>query len=454
MNEAAPNSTAIVGSVSTSYVDELRLTAFKSFRDSRLPLSRLTLLIGRNGSGKSNALDGLEVLSRLAAGDDVRDALEGGRRDTGPVRGGVEGCAPRGADGFTLGCTVRTGTAVVTLDVTIQVAPQVQVVSEKLSGPTRVGQRVLLETVEADPNSGDIEARWWNGRRGRNPSLQFRATRLLTSQVPIRVPAGTTSAQEVHRAAEQVMQALGGVFHLDPVPHLMRQYVQERDVVLRRTAENLSAVVRHLKATDKDAFAQLRGLLSMLPEHSIKDLIVERSSLGDVMLATRERQGGKDVVIPARLISDGMLRFLAIATALLSAATPETVGRVDAESGRAGRTLVIEELENGLHPSQAARLLTLLVEQGEARGVHTLATTHSPALLNALAGDQHEGVIVCDRDPRTGLSRLRPLPEIPAYATAMAGGPLGDVVTKGLLGQRETDRGRDFAEFERLIGVR
>jgi hypothetical protein len=32
------------------------------------------------------------------------------------------------------------------------------------------------------------------------------------------------------------------VFILDPVPHLMRQYIPEPDTVLRRRADNLSAV--------------------------------------------------------------------------------------------------------------------------------------------------------------------------------------------------------------------
>lgn len=33
-------------------ITELRLTAFKSYVDVAVPLERLTLLIGRNGSGK------------------------------------------------------------------------------------------------------------------------------------------------------------------------------------------------------------------------------------------------------------------------------------------------------------------------------------------------------------------------------------------------------------------
>jgi predicted ATPase len=434
-----------------SVIEELRLTSFKSFCGARLRLSELTLLIGRNGAGKSNVLDALEVLSRLASGDDVRDALDGGRRDTGPVRGGVEGCAPRRHTSFALGCTVRTGDEQVSLDVEIQVEPQVQIVSERLCGPTPNGWRSLLETGGADSERADIDAQWWNGLPGRNPALPFRASRLLTAQVPTRVPATTEGGQAVHRGAEQLLAALRGVFHLDPVPHLMRQYVQERDVVLRRTAENLSAVIRHLSMTDKPAFEELSQLLATLPEHAVTKLQVERSALGDVMLAVKERQIRRSVVIPARLMSDGMLRFLAVATALLSSAQPEVRDQAVADDAAGGRTLVIEELENGLHPTQAARVLELLVREGRRRLVQTVATTHSPALLSALAGEDHDSVFVCDRDRKIGLSRLRPLPELPGYAKAMAAGTLGDAVTRNLLSSAGDVAQHD--EFERLLGI-
>ena len=43
----------------------LRLPAFKSLQDAKITLVPLTLLVGRNGSGKSNVIDGLAVLSAL-----------------------------------------------------------------------------------------------------------------------------------------------------------------------------------------------------------------------------------------------------------------------------------------------------------------------------------------------------------------------------------------------------
>jgi predicted ATPase len=85
---------------STAVLKEVHLTAFKSFRNATLPILPLTVLTGRNNSGKSNALDGIEVLSRLAGGEDLGDALDGRRREGGPARGGSRGCVPHGLKSF------------------------------------------------------------------------------------------------------------------------------------------------------------------------------------------------------------------------------------------------------------------------------------------------------------------------------------------------------------------
>jgi predicted ATPase len=427
-------------------IEELRLIKFKSFYDAVLPLRDLTLLIGRNGSGKSNVLDALEVLSKLALGEDIRDSIEGGRREGAAVRGGVEGCAPFGEQEFSIGCSVRTGEELVSLDVTVQVEPDVQITYERLCRGEGSEERHLLVSDLPDPHSADLSGRFYNGKRGPNPALAFRSSRLLTSQVATKVATSTKALREVHRAADQVLEALESVFILDPVPHLMRQYVQARDFPLRRQADNLSAAIDHLRA-DQDAWDQLIELIGSLPEQEIADVTVERSPLGDVMLAVTECLGGEKHSLSARLMSDGMLRFLAFATALLEAPRVEEAAAPDGIGGSPGQTtLVIEEVENGLHPSQAARVIALVKAEAERRLVRTLATTHSPALLTVLDGDDHEGVMICERDPHTGWSRIRRLVDLPGYARAMAAGSLGDAVT-----QRRLDGERDDAASGRAI---
>lgn len=276
----------------------------------------------------------------------------------------------------------------------------------------------------------------------------FRSTRLLTSQLPLRLDRKTEAERHAATAAEDVLKTLRGVFHLDPVPHLMRQYVPSRDARLRRTAENLSAVIDHMEQHDPERFRRLVTHVQDLVEHEVTGIEVIRSQLNDVMLALRE----DGAVTPAREMSDGLLRFAAIATSLLRQGQDLDLGGRGMEDDARSPTLVIEELENGLHPSQATQILDLVKQATQEDVAQVIFTTHSPALLSALEAEDHEHVVVCSRDRETGLSRLQKLPEIGGYPSLMAQGDLGTIVTSGLLEQTPT-RTRDFTEFDRLMGI-
>ena len=283
---------------------ELRLTAFKSVREAKVAIHPLTIVVGRNGSGKSNVFDALAVLAALATGSNLRDALDGGQR--GPiVRGGSEGCAPLGSDSFTLGCTADVNGTAVHLEVTVQTAPTLQIRSERLwstrlAGPRRGQPLEYLRSEQPDPYSADILARWHNDKQGVNPGISFRADQLLTAQVATRVPATSAAGRLVHDMAAGVLAAISDIFLLDPDPHQMREYVPERDIRLRRNADNLSATVAQLLKQDTTS-KELLELTRRLSEAQVSDLSTVTSELGDVMLIVRERLDGqvRDVPGPA-----------------------------------------------------------------------------------------------------------------------------------------------------------
>ncbi|WP_034990968.1 AAA family ATPase [Corynebacterium halotolerans] len=455
----------------TARLVELRLTDFKSFHGSILPLKDITLLTGRNSSGKSNALDGLEVLSRLAGGEDLADALDGRRREGGAVRGGSRGCAPHGSDHFSLGCTVVSGKDSYTYDVAIQVSPDLRVISESLRGPTittksgtRNNDTVIFQTKPTHNALPGIETEVYSGKRGVNPTQVFRDSRLVLTQIPLALPGLNRTEKSILQGAEAVALALRGTFHVDPLPHLMRSFVPGQDVALRRTGENLSAALRSLEANDPSAFAEIVELTRKVADDQISGISFATSSLQDVMLQLEETRGGtkntSTELTPAREMSDGLLRILGIATTLKSARSGldidsglsvSTTG-LEVSGSDSGVLIVIEELENGLHPSQAHRVLDLIRNSHSETGARVLATTHSPALLDAAEGTLNDSIIVCHRNPTTGYSQLTALTELPGYARALAEGTLGDAVTAGKLVD-DVVAEPDYSDFQKFLGV-
>ncbi|WFR74682.1 AAA family ATPase [Prescottella defluvii] len=282
--------------------------------------------MGRNSAGKSNAFDGLEVLARLAEGEDLADALDGRRREGGTVRGGSAGCPPHGTSRFELGCSVEYDGERYDYDLTVEVRPDLRVVAEKLYGPGvavksgRTSYGPLIETREPGAPGTGIVADIHNGKRGSNTPYTFRDSRIILSQVPLAIAGNNRAEVSVIRGANAVLLALRGIFHLDPIPHLMRGFVPHRDAELRRTGENISAALKSLETRDPESFARVQELVRQVADDRVENISFVSSDLGDVMLALNENRGERGAIerTPAREMSDGLLRFTAIATALLS----------------------------------------------------------------------------------------------------------------------------------------
>ncbi len=138
-----------------------------------------------------------------------------------------------------------------------------------------------------------------------------------------------------------------------------------------------------------------------------------------MLYCQEEWQPGQITEIDARSMSDGTLRLLGILTALLT--RPE------------GSLSVIEEIDNGLHPSRAELLVKILREIGTKRKIDLLITTHNPALLDALGPEIIPFVTVVHRDAETGESKLTLLEDIENLPKLLATGSLGKLATKGTI---------------------
>jgi hypothetical protein len=129
--------------------------------------------------------------------------------------------------------------------------------------------------------------------------------------------------------------------------------------------------------------------------------------------------------------------------------TPEPLASEDALGQT---TVVIEELENGLHASQGTMLVGLIRDEVERQRVRALATAHSPALLEALTGLEHKSVAVCERDFK-GQSTLTRLTDLPSYVDIVAKGGLGRAAVADRL--RSVGQPKDpKAVLEDILGAR
>ena len=98
-----------------------------------------------------------------------------------------------------------------------------------------------------------------------------------------------------------------------------------------------------------------------------------------------------------------------------------------------GSLVVIEEIDNGVHPSRARHLLDSIRSVAERRKLRVLLSTHNPALLDALPDAAVPDVVFCYRDPSSGESRLVRMQDIPDVPELLIQGDLGQLMTSGAL---------------------
>lgn len=70
-------------------IKSIRLKNWKSYDDSVLYIDPLTILIGMNASGKSNVIDALIFINRIAGGIGIFEAISGDA-SLNALRGGID----------------------------------------------------------------------------------------------------------------------------------------------------------------------------------------------------------------------------------------------------------------------------------------------------------------------------------------------------------------------------
>lgn len=402
----------------------ITLQGFKSYQAARLPLAPLTVLIGANASGKSNAIEGLRILAWLAQGQKLSNLPHALQNGESIARGRIEDLAFRGAETFGLGCETDLSSWN-QLSMTFgRREDGLHLIGERLTD----GEKWLYELQHASEGRGtDVRVAYNNFTKGTNPHITCSDQMAIFTQLtsPAAFAAQHKKSQtEIPLQVTQYERWLSSILFLDPAPSRMREYSFPSDLRFQGNGTNLSSILFHLWGTEdaepyRTQRAEILSFIRSLPEQDISDLGFLHEPRGGVLVKLTETFGGEKREYDASLLSDGTLRVLAIAAALLWAAE--------------GSLVVIEEIDNGVHPSRARHLLARIRAIAERRRLRVLLSTHNPALLDALPDSAVPDVVFCHRDPASGGSRLVRLAEVPDYPELIAQGTLGHLATSGLL---------------------
>ena len=183
---------------------------------------------------------------------------------------------------------------------------------------------------------------------------------------------------------------------------------------LGERGENSAALVKSILSDDTTAAAYTSWLKELTPAE-LDEIGILQGAVGDSLFAVRK----KGESFPAPILSDGTLRFAAIAAAFFQPEPPHT--------------LMIEEIENGLHPTRLRLLLELLKSQSARGKPQVMATSHSPQVPAWLTKDDFNTTFLYRKDEDTGASTISPLSEVPGFLDLAREQPAADLFAEGWL---------------------
>lgn len=382
---------------------QLALTNFKSFggQSEPIPLSPVTILVGANGSGKSNVFDAIRFLQGigrdLSIGEILTGKYEGGRKVFDGLRGGFAEVCWKGQSQFEIGATFQAklhipegGNERFTkihhkLVCNVEAVPEITI--ELLERDDKELLRTRDDTVELLGNDGkSLTVPLVRPADVRRNSEMFLPNRGRSTLHRVHwIHSGHDLSDMVVNTADFVTRSYAATRFLEIMPDRMREFASPKVPELGERGENVSAVMHQICA-DSNRKQQFLEWIAALSAPQLVDIQFFRNDILEVLMQFVEANG-LPRTISARSISDGTLRFVGLLAALFSA--PE------------GSVFFMEEIENGLHPTRIHLIIELLEQFAETRKLQVIATTHSSQVLLALSPSTLRDVVLFARTEDT-----------------------------------------------------
>jgi len=328
-------------------LDRVQIRGYKSIDRVDINLGRINVLIGGNGSGKSNFISLFSLMQEIAKGQFQRAVLKRGRATT----------------------LLHYGTKTTKLAGT------------RLTFGT-VGYLAVWEPTDDDTLIFNRESVFRETATEKQPSL-FDTDPTGTghqgfSETRLAAPGALTDTPTQHEILDSICGWKTYHFHDTSETAPVRMTCRINDnVSLRQDASNLAAILYLLKKTALPQYEKIRNTIRLVAPF-FDDFIIRPTPDNPEYIRLEWRETGRDLPLYAHQLSDGTLRFICLATLLLQPELPPLI--------------LIDEPELGLHPS-AINLLGDLIRYASSRS-QLIITTQSERLLDCFNPDE---ILIVDR---------------------------------------------------------
>lgn len=381
----------------------VKIQGYKSLADVEVELQPLTVLFGPNAAGKSNFLDALQLLSKIATSENIRHAFEF------PYRGLPLESFTFGPEGIQ--SLLKQEKVSFSIEVDVELA---QSLIDELNSQIQETEKLLQETNETGMvKERSITGSYLDIAPVQEKNLRYRieieafpgrgtlriageALKVLDAGNQILTERMTSGPSDVsffslltYRASfpyiEALRRELAGwfFFYLEPRER-MRLPAPIKDVRhVGSMGEDIAAFFNTLQALDEPQFKAIEKALHMFIP-SITGIDISINNRGEIDLRLMQGQ----TPVPVSVVSEGTLRVLALL----------------ALSGIQERTSLIgfEEPETGVYPERIDLIVSLLRTRVYS-DTQMIVTTHSPELLDLLP---RESLYICRK--RQGRTSIEP----------------------------------------------
>ncbi|HGV9316426.1 AAA family ATPase [Enterobacter bugandensis] len=357
-------------------LDKLTIQGFKSIRElNDFKLNKLNIIVGANGAGKSNFISFFKMLLALIEGNLNRYV-----RDNG------------GAGDLLF---------------------QGRKITQKMFFETHFGSRGYRFTLVPTPADGcaiENEGRYYSG--GTTGWWVLGDSEDGKSRLAAEVLENKSDAGYSKPVYNAITSWRIYHFHDTSSTAAMRNYEIVQDCeVLRTDAANLAPFLMNLQKDHPHQYKAIVDAVRLVTPFFDDFILKPRKQGAKESVNLSWMQKGSDYPMQPYHLSDGSIRFICLATALLQPNPPSTI--------------IIDEPELGLHPA-AIVILAELIQQAAQR-TQVIVATQSPALIDQFA---IEDIVVVNR--QDGASTFTRLNESD-YAQWLESYSVGELWTKNVI---------------------